>query len=176
MDLPSSPPPDRTEKELALILFRAGVALKGRNLRKTSWGEIATFVASDGPLQHAMWRRLRGADTRDDALRVLRIIRKQSQWKSRGSSRLGSRGEVVRRELAADWQSESEIDECWDYHDPWCWYPWQCDDDEWWTVEERFAHAATQALNECEHTPTLELLPSTGTNDAGRCVSRASRR
>ncbi len=65
------------------MLSRAGDSLKGRNLRKSSWRQIAEVATSSVRLQTIVWDRLFAASTRDDALRVLRIVRFLPQPSSR---------------------------------------------------------------------------------------------
>lgn len=62
-------------KDAARLLYEAGRDLRGKNLRRGSWLEIAHALQSQRA-QQLLLPRLQAAVTREDALRVLRLARK----------------------------------------------------------------------------------------------------
>lgn len=72
-----------TPKAAAKLLKEAGDELIGKNLRKSSWQEIAEAIQRQNNLADIAIQRLRAARTRDDVLRVLRIVRKAAQKQHR---------------------------------------------------------------------------------------------
>lgn len=122
MQLSEALPSDPKEEELALTLYRAARFLRGKNLRKSTWSDIAAFFQGQGNLQVKMWKRLMGAETRDDVLRVLRIIRKHSRKKNASSGGGARRWKTaaIQHHLETAWKSGIEPDECWNTTDPNC--------------------------------------------------------
>ncbi|MGB5047333.1 MAG: hypothetical protein WBO46_00240, partial [Caldilineaceae bacterium] len=76
-------------KEAADILFVAGQALTGKPLRRSSWQEIAQAILNQGRLSTVLLMRLRVAQNREDALRVLRMARKRAARQQGNTSRKG---------------------------------------------------------------------------------------
>ena len=173
MELPDSLPSSQTEKDIALALFRAGTALKGKNLRKATWREIAAFFMRRGPLQVEMWGRLASDATRDDALRVLRIIRKrreQAQFSRRGSGRIAQTASLTRN-LENGPQSNVAFDKSSDHNHPACepwedynsecafWEEYDSEYDYIFPVPRRFMSAAEQVIKNYDYRHRLNLLP-----------------
>lgn len=133
MDLPEIIPADADAKQIAALLRERGTAITGKNLLKKSWTEIANCVCSSQRFCQLVWVRLRTATTREDLLRVLRIVRKAGK----SSNTLG--GGTGRRHRhpknvgpAEDWEDDYE------YHD----YDWDpadrsdASDVAWYRIDE----------------------------------------
>ena len=107
MDLPITPPQTCSSKEMTSLLFQAGKSLRGRNLRKSSWQEIAESVSNKtGALKQSVWDRLRSATTRDNAIKALRLVRKQSRRKS---ARTSASAKAKRRDTVSDKSRERTL-------------------------------------------------------------------
>ncbi len=76
-------------KEAAEILFVAGQTLTGKPLRRSSWQEIAQITLNQERLSRVLLMRLRVAQNREDALRVLRMARKRAARQQSNTSRKG---------------------------------------------------------------------------------------
>jgi hypothetical protein len=80
-----------TPQEAADLLYEAGKSLRGVNLKKSSW----LLIASSLHIQRAsdiLLSRLEAAATREHALRVLRIARKQDHRRIKSSGKGKSQG------------------------------------------------------------------------------------
>lgn len=102
MNLPPEIPRTVNANTLARELYQLGKALNGKNLLKRTWQEIAVALEGSGHLQSVIRERLRTATSRDDLLRVVRLVRKQRQRKDAGTgsgNNKASRGMKVRSAL-----------------------------------------------------------------------------
>jgi hypothetical protein len=107
-DLPNLQP-----AALAGRLLAAGTALRGRNLRKRSWLEIAEGLRQTG-VARVVLPRLAAAVTREDVIRVLRIVRKHGRrgrpprgkaGRSRLKGRVATKNEVADEYYDAFWET-----------------------------------------------------------------------
>jgi hypothetical protein len=73
-------------KDAAKILYDAGRDLRGKNLRRGSWLEIAHALRAQRAL-HLLLPSLQAATTREDALRVLRLARKWTRARKSGGAK-----------------------------------------------------------------------------------------
>ena len=86
MDLTTAPLLTVTPKEAAKILYEAGRTLRGKNLRRGSWLEIAHALRVQRTAV-ILLPRLQAATTREDALRVLRLARKWARVRKSGGAK-----------------------------------------------------------------------------------------
>lgn len=130
MDISDLPLQSMSDDELADRLFDAGRSLNGKNLKRSTWREIATFVVRSGGLATAMWQRLEKAKTREDVLRVLRIIRKKNERKAspKGGGARSTNAIAADGLWKTDWQDYTETDECWDFSRPLTAYEEYCEE------------------------------------------------
>ncbi len=132
MDLPTSESAALSLDELERALSRAGASLRGKNLRKASWREIAAALSGSQRVATLVQQRLRAARTREDALRVLRMVRRSRQRKRRGTARAASSRALASTsgpiKTVSDVSDSDEHDEFWSYRDPWvaCASHWSC--------------------------------------------------
>ncbi len=73
-------------QDAAKLLYEAGRALRGKNLRRGSWLEIAHALRVQRTAL-LLLPRLQAATTRDDALRVLRLARKWARVRKSGGAK-----------------------------------------------------------------------------------------
>ena len=86
MDLTTAPLLTVTPKEAAKIMYEAGRTLRGKNLRRGSWLEIAHALRVQRTAV-ILLPRLQAATTREDALRVPRLARKWARVRKSGGAK-----------------------------------------------------------------------------------------
>ena len=116
-----------TVEEGTELLYEAGLNLSGKPLRRSSWQEIAQAILNQGRIATVLLMRLRVAHNREDALRVLRMARKQKTRQQRGSSGKG-RPQREPGQILLQRQTQQATEESYDagpYWDDMGWYPGQ---------------------------------------------------
>jgi len=169
MELTEHPPTDASNKDVAAMLFQQGDTLRGKNLRRSSWLEIAEVATSQGHIQPIVWQRLRSACTRNDVLRVLRIVRRQIQKQSAGTGRRRkTKAAPQKPETTLETCADEEVDGYWNNLDPWnsCLEGYPDCQECWGSLghEDLFFFQSRQILNKLPTQSAFDL-PTSGNQD-----------
>ena len=97
-----------TEEEAAEILYREGLNLSGKPLRRASWQQIAHAILNSQRYSSILLTRLKAAKTREDALRVLRLARKIAVKKQKGGGAKKTPKRQPQNKIIQDYKAQKE--------------------------------------------------------------------